>query len=478
MRRLLPLACCLFLLTSACSYGDVPVSDQERRTGAEQHPQLLAQFGGAYEGGEAAYLKSLGEKIAAGADLADQCTFTLVNSDVVNAFAVPGCYIYVTRGLMGIVNSEAELASVLAHEVGHIAGNHSERQQRRALFRGLGVAAISAITGSERLSRIAGAAAALFTLRYSRKHEYEADDLGLTYLREAGYDPHEAVDMLAALGRHQQFLTASRGRDEASGIPEWALTHPLTEHRMERARAAAEDSGVAPGALPDKEAAYLRELDGLLYGDDPVQGFVMGRRFAHPIMRIGFEAPQGFTLTNSPQAILIEGPDGLQGEFSAGPLPPGGLPAYAEATLASLLGKAPVELGTASQTVVNGVPTLILPAVVRTQQGSVSVSLAAYQGVRGDAFHFVMVSKPGGQASELIATLIASFRMLSPSEAASLQPRRIRTVQARPGDTPRSLAALMAADQPLEHFLMLNGRSAQQPLRPGELVKLVVVAPR
>jgi predicted Zn-dependent protease len=402
----------------------------------------------------------------------------LVNSDVVNAFAVPGCYIYVTRGLMGIVNSEAELASVLAHELGHIAGNHSERQQRRALFRGLGVAAIGAVTGSERLSRIAGAAAALFTLRYSRKHEYEADDLGLTYLREAGYDPHEAVDMLAALGRHQQFLTASRGRDEASGIPEWALTHPLTEHRMERARAAAEESGVAPGALPDKEAAYLRELDGLLYGDDPAQGFVMGRRFAHPVMRIGFEAPQGFTLTNSPQAILIEGPDGLQGEFSGGPLGPGGLPAYAEATLASLLGKAPVELGTASQTVVNGVPTLILPAVVRTRQGAVSLSLAAYQGASGDAFHFVMVSKPGGQASELIASLIASFRLLTPAEAASLRPRRIRTVQARPGDTLRSLGGLMAADQPLEHFLMLNGRSAQEPLRPGELVKLIVVAPR
>ena len=478
MRRPLLLACCLALLTTACSYGDVPVTEQERRTGAEQHPQLLAQFGGAYDGDEAAYLKRLGDKIAGSADLAGQCIFTLVNSDVVNAFAVPGCYIYVTRGLMGIVNSEAELASVLAHEVGHIAGNHSERQQRRALFRGLGVVAISAVTGSERLSRIAGAAAALFTLRYSRSHEYEADDLGLTYLRNAGYDPHEAGDMLAALGRHQQFLTASRGRDEANGIPEWAMTHPLTDNRVARVRDAADQSGVGAGALPDRQAAYLKELDGLLYGDDPEQGFVMGRRFAHPVMRIAFEAPPGFTLTNSPQAIRIDGPDGLQGEFSGGPLPPGGLLAYAEATLAAMLGKAPVELGAASATMVNGVPALILPAVVRTQQGPVSLSLAAYQGPRGDAFHFVMVAKPGVEAAAPIASLIASFRLLSPAQAASLRPRRIRTVQARQGDTLRSMAALMAADQPLDHFLMLNGRSAEQALKPGELVKLIVVAPR
>jgi predicted Zn-dependent protease len=346
------------------------------------------------------------------------------------------------------------------------------------LFRGLGVVAISAITGSERLSQIAGAAAALFTLRYSRKHEYEADDLGVTYLREAGYDPHEAVDMLAALGRHQQFLTASRGRDEASGIPEWAMTHPLTEHRMARARAAAEESGLRRGALAENEAAYLRELDGLLYGDDPAQGFVTGRRFAHPVMRIAFEAPQGFTLTNSPQAILIEGPNGLRGEFGGGPLPLGGLADYAETLLTNLLGDAPVEPGIATRSVVSGVPALFVPATVRTQEGAVSVSLAAYEGTGGEAFHFVTITNPGEQAADLIAALFTSFRLLSASEAAGLRPRRIRTVQARPGDTLPSLAAEMAADQPLAHFLMLNARAAPDPLRPGELVKLVVVAPR
>ena len=469
---------CALLMTNACGYGDAPVTPRETQVGAQQHSKLLAQFGGIYSGAEAGYLGDLGEKIAAAAGLADQCTFTLVNSDVVNAFAVPGCYIYVTRGLMGIVNSEAELASVLAHEVGHIAANHSERQQRRSLIRGLGVAAISAVTGSGRLSEIAGAAAALFTLRYSRKHEYEADDLGSRYLRQAGYDPFAAVGMLMALRRHQQFLAATRERDEAAAMPEWALTHPLTEHRVARSRAAAEASGVAPEALAENRDAYLREVDGLLYGDDPAQGFVIGRRFAHPVMRIGFEAPPGFKLSNTPQAIQIEGPDGLQGVFSGGRMPAGGLASYAEATLADLLRGAQVELGPASRSRINDLSAIIVPGAVATQKGKVAISLAAYQGAGGDAFHFFMVSKPGTAQVGAIGALHGSFRLLSAAEAAKLRPRRIQTVRVASGQTLRSAASRMVADQPLQHFLMLNGRSEQEPLRPGELVKVVVTAPR
>jgi predicted Zn-dependent protease len=469
---------CAVFATSACGYGDAPVTPRESQVGAEQHPKLLAQFGGSYTGDESVYLKDVGERIAAAAGLASQCTFTLVNSDVVNAFAVPGCYIYVTRGLMGIVNSEAELASVLAHEVGHIAANHSERQQRRSLIRGLGVAAISAVTGSERLSEMAGAAAALFTLRYSRKHEYEADDLGVRYLRQTGYDPFGAVRMLTALGRHQRFLAATPEREDAAAMPEWALTHPLTEHRVTRSRDAAQASGVAPEALAEKRDAYLREVDGLLYGDDPAQGFVNGRRFAHPLMRIGFEAPPGFKLSNSPQAILIDGPDGLQGVFAGGRMPPGGLESYAEATLAGLLRGAQVDLGAASRTRINGLPAIIVPGAVATEQGSVHFSLAAYQGAGGDAFHFFMVSKPGEAQASAIGALYGSFRLLSAAEAASLRPRRIRTVRVAPGETLRSAASRMVADQPLQHFLMLNGRSEREPLLPGELVKLVVIAPR
>ncbi len=476
----LPLAAALALLAGCGGGGDYEpeVRAKEKELGAQQHPLLLAEFGGAYRAPEAVYMRRVGQRIAAAADLDGECTFTLVNSDVVNAFAVPGCYIYVTRGLMGIVNSEAELASVLAHEVGHIVAAHNRKQQRRSLWRSIGVWAVGTITGSEDLTRIAGRAAEYFTLRYSRKQEYEADDLGVRYLAAAGYDPYAAGDMLDALGRHEQYMGRTRGRDEARAIPEWARTHPLAGNRVERAAETAAATGIADGALPELEAPYLRELDGLLYGDDPEQGFVDGRRFAHPVMRIGFEAPQGFTLTNSPQAILIEGPDGLRGEFGAGPMPPGGLTAYAEGLVRALLRGAAAEAGPAEAVLVNGIPALLLPVLVQTREGPIELSIAAYNGGDGGAYHFIMVGAPAEGTRNAVAALFASFRLLSPEQARSLRPRLIRTVRVGPGQTPATFAGLMASDHPLDHFLMLNGRSSGQPLRPGELVKIVTFAGR
>jgi predicted Zn-dependent protease len=452
------------------------IEESERQLGAEQHPQLLAEFGGSYDAPEAAYVARIGESLASAAGLGGQCKFTLVNSDVVNAFAVPGCYIYLTRGLMSVVNSEAELASVLAHEVGHIVADHSERQQKRSLWRSLGVMAVGLVTQSERLTQLAGAAAGYFTLSYSRKQEFESDDLGIRYLKQAGYDPYAAADMLGALGRNEQFMARTRGRDEARSIPEWARTHPLAENRVERARETAAGTGVAEGALPENEERYLREVDGLLYGDDPAQGFVQGRRFAHPVMRIGFEAPEGFTLTNSPQAILIDGPDGVRGEFGGGRLPKGGLEAYASALLEQVLKGAKADAGAATQTQVNGVPALFVPVRVATREGEVELSLAVYSGGRGHAYHFMMVSSPGKGSAAALGALFGSFRLLSEEQVRGLRPREIRIVRAGAGDSLQSMARRMASDHPLDHFLMLNGRSADQPLRAGEPVKIVTLA--
>ncbi|HEY0013504.1 MAG TPA: M48 family metalloprotease [Allosphingosinicella sp.] len=477
MRRIIATAIAFSFLASCGGGEDPAVRDDERAAGAEAHPQLLAEFGGAYEAPEAAYVRALGQRIAAAANLEGQCTFTLVNSDVVNAFATPGCYIYVTRGMMAVVNSEAELASVLGHEVGHIVAAHSRRQQRRSLLRGLGVAAVEAVTGSERLTRLAGAAAGFFTLRYSRKQEYEADDLGIRFTAAAGFDPHAASDMLAALGRQEEFQARTRGHDAARSIPEWARTHPLAGNRIERAAGTASATGIADDQRPENEARYLAEVDGLLYGDDPAQGFVLGRRFAHPVMRIGFEAPPGFTLTNSPQSIMIEGPGGARGEFAGGRMPPGGLEAHARGVLNQLLGSAgagiQAELGAAQETAINGVPALIVPAVVRTREGDVMLTVAAYAGGGAAVYHFLLATPASAEARASIEPLIRSFRLLSPQEAASLRPRFVRTVPVPAGGA-AALTRLMATDQPLDHFLMLNGLAGAGALRPGDRVKIVV----
>lgn len=450
------------------------ITDEDRAYGEQAHNQLLAEFGGAYAGPEARYVVALGEKIAGAAGLSGQCTFTLVNSDVVNAFAVPGCYIYITRGLFAIVGSEAELASVLGHELGHIVGAHAQRQQRRSIWRTLGVIAVS-LTGSETLTRLASQAAQFFTLRYSRGQEYESDELGIRYLSAAGYDPHAAADMLNALGRHTAFLTRTAGRDEASSIPEWASSHPLTGNRVERARELASRVNADPDALPENEAAYFAEVDGLLYADDPAQGFVFGRRFVHPVMRIGFEAPRGFSLTNSPQAIMLTGPNGLRGEFGGGPMPNGRLDLYAQALVEQIVGRGQARAG-ATEAVVNGLPTLLVQVSVQARQGTVPVSIAVYDGGDGGAYHFAMLSPPTDPNLEAIGALFRSFRLLSPQEAATLRPRVIRTVRARAGDTLASLSVKVADTNPRDLFLMLNGLEPDQPLRPGQPLKLVTFA--
>jgi predicted Zn-dependent protease len=466
------------LLLTACG-GGAPdrapeITAEDRAYGEKAHPQLLAEFGGAYRGPEARYVAALGEKIAGAAGLAGQCTFTLVNTDVVNAFAVPGCYIYITRGLFAIVGSEAELASVLGHELGHIVGAHSQRQQSRSIWRTLGVIAVS-LTGSETLTRLASQAAQYFTLRYSRVQEYESDDLGIRYLTQAGYDPHAAADMLAALGRHTAFLNRTSGRDEASSIPEWASSHPLTDNRVERAREMAAKVTGDPDALPENEAAYFAEVDGLLYADDPEQGFVFGRRFVHPVMQIGFQAPPGFSLTNSPQSIQLTGPNGLRGEFGGGPLPNGRLDLYAQALAEQIVGQGQAR-ATATQALVNGVPTLLVQLGVESQQGTVPVSIAVYDGGDGGAYHFAILSPPSAPNLDAIAALFRSFRLLSPQEAATLRPRVIRTVRARPGDTIASLSANMADANPRDLFLMLNGLDPGEALRPGQPLKIVTFA--
>lgn len=471
------LALSLLLLLQACGGGEpgenAPVvSDSDRAYGEQAHAQLLAEFGGAYSGSQSAYVRAVGERVARSAGLGGQCTFTLVNSDVVNAFAVPGCYIYATRGLVAIVKSEAELASVLGHELGHIVARHAQRQQRRSVWQTLGVIAVS-VTGSERLTRLASQAGQLFGLRYSRQQEYEADDLGVGYLKAAGYDVFEAAEMLTALQRNSAFIAKTGSGDAAQSVPEWALSHPLTERRVARAREVALKSGLKDNELPEEAAAYLSAVDGLLYGDDPEQGFVIGRSFAHPRMRIAFDAPQGFTLTNSPQAIRLSGPDGISGEFAGGPLGNAGVMAYANALVTRIAGEASAQIGRTNATRINGLNAVILDVRISVRNGSIPLAIAAYDGGDGQAYHFIVALPPAGAVSGSVDALFRSFRRLSPAQAGELRPRFIATIKTSPGDTPETLARRMVDHAPRALFDLLNGTTADQSLGTTQRVKIV-----
>jgi len=463
---------------AACATIDstpsAPSITQNDRTQAQQaHPQIMQQLGGAVEGPSAAYVAGVGERIAAAAGVPGQCTFTLVNSDVVNAFAIPGCYIYVTRGLLALMNSEDELASVLGHEVGHVVADHSARRQNTATMTTLGAILAGVLTGSGEIAQMAGQAGQLFALSYSRDQEFESDSLGVTYLQRTGYNPYAAADILGSLGAQDALSARTSNREAGNETPAWARTHPLSADRVTRANAQAAAAGATREAPPERIQPYFASIDGMIFGDDPEQGFVNGRTFAHPTLRVAFDAPQGFTLTNTPAAVLISGPN-ARAQFGAGQLQ-GDLTAYASNGLRQVLGNAPAQYGQVQRGTTNGLETVTAPARAQAQNGQViEVAVTAYR-IGDRAYHFITMAPQGG--SQALTPLVQSMRQISTQEAAALRARTIDIVQVRPGDTAQSIARRMAFDDyHLERFLVLNGRDANQPLRAGEQVKIVTYA--
>ena len=458
------------------STPDAPsVAPNDRVRAGQQHPQILQQFGGAVEGPLATYVSGVGERVATSAGVPGQCTFSVVNSEVVNAFAVPGCYIYITRGLLAIMNSEDELASVLGHEVGHVVADHSARRQNTATLAGLGAILAGVATGSGDIARVAGQAAQLYTLDYSRDQEFESDDLGVRYLGATGYNQFAAGDMLNALGVNDALNARVSNRQAASSIPAWARTHPLSADRVTRANANATAAGATRERPPETTAPYLNAIRGMTYGDDPAQGFVNGRTFSHPTLRIAFEAPEGFSLTNTPAAVQVSGPN-ARAQLAGGALQ-GGLDAYAANVMRQVLGQAPSQVGQAQRTTTNGLETVALPARAQNSQGQVlEVVVTAYR-VGQSAYHFVALTPVGGQGA--LTPMTHSFRQISESEAAALRARRIELAQVGARDTAQTLSRRMAFDDyQLERFLALNGLAAASDLRAGQTVKLITYAPR
>lgn len=482
MSRFSPLlvAAAALSISVASAASSQSVSARDRQIGAQQHPEILKQFGGAYAGPGVALVDRVGKTIAVQSGLAtagNECTVTLLNSTVVNAFAVPGCYIYVTRGLLAIMGDEAELASVLGHEIGHIAARHSQKRQRRATVSGLGAILANVVLG-DTAGQIANFLGQNLVQSYSRSQEFEADDLGVRFAGRAGYDPYAAADMLDALSRDEALQTKLLGTDRAAAVPAFARSHPLTRDRITRATAQARATGVPVGTKPRNRAQYLAAVNGLLFGDDPAQGYLDDRTFAHPQLLLRFTAPPGFTLQNEPDAVTMVRADGLKAQFAGGRLGADGLEGYASRAAAQVIGQGQdVQRGQPTRTTINGLDAYVLPLRVATRGGTTDVTVTAYQFATDQAYGFVTLA-PAGQ-SGAFDSLTNSLRRLTAAEAAALRPRRIEVVTAGAKDTVDSLAARMAFSSfRVDRFLALNDRDAARPIRSGEQVKIVAYTPR
>ena len=459
------------LLLATASVAQAPgLTESDRRQGAAANPQLVAQFGGAYQGPQAAYVRRVGQRVAMQSGLAtrpDDYTVTLLNSNVNNAFAIPGGYVYVTRQLVALMNDEAELAFVMGHEVAHVAARHADKRAQRSGFAGLGAALLGAITGSSIIANLAGTGAELYSLNYSRDQESEADRLGVRYLARAGYDPAAGADILTSLGAQTNLEAKLSGQGGREPAP-WLSTHPANAGRVAEVRRAAAGYAAATGRATNRDA-FLDAIDGMPYDDDPAQGIVDGPHFRHAGLGVGFDAPAGFVLQNSPSAVTGIKQGAGRFSFGGGQLKGGDLESYTQKLWQGLGARAP-ELRPRR---INGIDALIGQTRVQRDGNTVDASVVVYQWGPNDFYHIVMLAPAGGLP--LFAPLIESVRRLAPGDTTATRGRRVKVVRVAPGDTVQSLAARMAYnDDRLARFTILNGFSANTPLVPGSRVKLIV----
>ena len=459
--------------------ASTPITQSEAQMGAEAHPQLLAEFGGAMTGSQAQYVEQVGKNIAVHSGLGnarESFTVSLLNSPVNNAFAIPGGYIYTTRQLVALMNNEAELAGVLGHEVGHVAARHSQRRQAAAQQNSLLGAAGAILSGillgnsgvGQQISQGILQGSQLLTLKFSRSQELEADGLGIRYLNQAGYDPRAMASVLQSLALQNALDARVQGRGNAS-IPEWASTHPDPASRVQSALATAQASG-ATGGVTNRDT-FLTRIDGITYGDDPSQGVVEGRQFIHPELRLAFTAPQGFFMVNGTDAVTINGQSG-QAQFTMAPYS-GNLDNYVTSVFSRLSQQQQIRPQSIQKTTVNGLPAAYGSARVNSGNGQVDVTVFAYQFANDRAYHFLAITPAGGTSG--FNEMFGSMRRIDAQAAANVIPRVIDVVTVGSGDTINSLANRMAySDNQVERFRVLNGLTSNEGISAGQKVKLVV----
>ena len=446
---------------------------------AKQHPKIVEEFGGEDAGARSAYVRKVGARVAAQTNIAgggNAFHVTVLNSPVMNAFAVPGGYLYVTRQLVGLANDEAELASVLGHEAGHIAARHSSERKRAGLLSQILAVGVGVVTGSSQLGSFAGQISQGVVLSYSRKQELEADALGVRYLAAAGYDPSASASFLSSLGAATSLEARAVGRNDERSTPSWARSHPLSADRVTRATSSAKATGRAGTGLRNRDA-FLAQIDGIMVDDDPKQGVIDGRTFTHPDLRLRFAVPDGYGMQNGTRAVSIAGQRG-QAQFSGGAFN-GDLGAYVEQAFRAIVGQnAQVGYTEPRGTTINGFPAAYSTVRVNTQSGPVDLTIVAYRWDADTAYHFAMIT-PAGSGLGPFAPMVESLTRISAAEAAAIRPRIIDVVTVGPRDTVASLAGRMAYnDYREERFRVLNGLASNAVLRPGQKVKLVVYGTR
>jgi predicted Zn-dependent protease len=373
----------------------------------------------------------------------------------------------VTRGLIALANDPSELASVLAHEMSHVIAHHAEMREDEARQVALVTRVFADLGSDPETSALALAKSKIKLASFSRAQEFEADGIGIGIAARAGYDPYGAVRFLTSMGRNAELKSTSGQSHIDPRAPDFLSSHPATPERIKNAQGNARQFAATAGSERDK-AAYLAGVDGMIYGEDPSEGFVRGRRFLHPKLGFTFVAPEGFALDNTAQAVLGVREGGGQAlRVDAVRVP-------AEQTLAEYLTSGWIENidpKTVEETTING-----LPAATATAKGDQWVFRLYAVRFGTDVYRFIFAAKRmNAEVDHAFRDAVATFRRMTLAESQAAKPLHLRIVSVAPGETVERLAGRMAVpERALERFRILNGLAPNERVNPGDQVKLVV----
>jgi predicted Zn-dependent protease len=467
----------LSLALAACSTARIPTvqapavptarQQAELAPGeAREHMRILAAYGGQYDHPQIqALLDKTIDRLVAASERPDlRYQVTMLNSPAVNAFALPNGQLYVTRGLIALANDQSEVASVMAHEMAHVIARHAAIREDQARQAALVNRVANDLLSDPQLGALALAKSKIALANFSRAQEFEADGIGVGISARAGYDPYGAERFLTSMG-HNAHLRTPRAIDPRA--PDFLSSHPATPERVSNAVANARQY-TGPGAGERDKAAYLGLLDGMVYGEDPSEGFVRGRKFLHPKLGFTFTAPEGFTLDNSAQAVFGVKDGGAQAlRLDVVRVP-------AEQSLPEYLMSGWIEnidAKSVEELTVSG-----FPGATATASGDQWTFRLYVVRFGSEVYRVIFAAKKRTDAvDKSFRDSLQTFRRMTVAEMAQAQPLRLKMVEVKAGDTVDKLAKRMAvADRHVDRFRVLNGLSEKDRVRPGNYVKVVV----
>ena len=442
---------------------------QEIGIGQEADPQIKEEMGVYNDAELQAYVNEIGQRMAKISERPNlPWRFTVVDAPVINAFAIPGGFIYITRGIMPFLDNEAELAGVIGHEIGHVTARHSAQQYTRQVGGTVGLAALSIFVPAARpFGELGGQALGVLFLRYGRDDELQADELGARYEATIGWDPAGVPAFLTTLGRLDE------AGAERRGVPGWLSTHPEPLTRVRDIQPTVEKLKTGRTTFDTNREAFVRRIDGIMYGDNPEQGVTRGNTFLHPPLRFRIEFPTGWDIQNTPQQVLAKAPGADIFEILQLVQKPQGRNIQ-EIALNSMSGAG--FRGEGQTTTING-----LNAFVGVYQGQIEglgnvVVRGAHIAHNNNVFFVAGIVPPSlfQQADGAILTSIRTFRSLSAGEAEAIRPNRVDLYVVRAGDTWASIAERSGGVIKPNTLAVMNNASPTSQPEVGTRIKIVV----